>query len=652
MLLVKEEVNATEGSNFQTGNDSTATVAASDGTFLQVVSLQNGHTTAAAVLDMDFCRLCLGGDGTQLISVFGDEFNEPGKETLSSKIHRFFEVQINEADVLPTHICQQCLLQTESCAEFRENCIRNDEKLKQLVFVQESVPEPPQPHVFKREELILEDDFVAEDVGNVPEEEEESAETIVVDPTKDYESSNQSLQELFSDEEDNEDGAGPDDTNDESLKVTTNNDSSEDMDDSKLKKLVHMCKYCDVAFAMSNACYVHETQDHDLLAPYACQFCEFKTTIRIILITHIRDVHGIDRPYICIQCNKGFHRRSDLKKHTFVHSGVRPFACHECGKSFSRNTNLTKHLRIHSGYKPHICNVCPRSFANKADLVRHQNIHLSLGKQFSCSKCNNTYARKDKLLSHERICFAKHQQQQQQQQMELQRQMAHIISTAPIGTMGQAEFDAENMVIALDPYQEIDQVPAEDDPGIPNAAPVSAVSTFSNITLPLSQSHSSSSPALQTKLFSCQKCPKKFLSKNTLHTHQLTHSDVRNYRCHTCDKKFIRKRELDRHLTAVHSNHKPFECKQCSKRFSRKDKLLRHERVHREDKFFSCIACDAKFLRREALTIHSKIHCTAQVRDDPSDVIIMIDQVQQDQLMEQVMAYAADDVGMESVAML
>lgn len=94
MLLVKEEVNATEGTNFQTGNDSPATVAASDGSFLQVVSLQNGHTTAAAVLDMDFCRLCLGGDGTQLISVFGEEFNEAGKETLSSKIHRFFEVQV------------------------------------------------------------------------------------------------------------------------------------------------------------------------------------------------------------------------------------------------------------------------------------------------------------------------------------------------------------------------------------------------------------------------------------------------------------------------------------------------------------------------------------------------------------------------------
>nr|XP_019561159.3 zinc finger protein 883-like [Aedes albopictus]XP_029719964.1 zinc finger protein 883-like [Aedes albopictus] len=605
---------------------------------------------------MDFCRLCLGGDGTQLISVFSEEFNEPGKESLSGKIHRFFEVQICESDVLPTHICQQCLLQTESCAEFRETCIRNDEKLRQLVFVQESVMEPEMPMpmaetgiTFKKEELILEDDYADEE----KEEEEESAETIVVDPTKDYESSNQSLQELFSDEEDNDDGGNQDDTNDESLKIATNNESSEDMDDSKLKKLVHMCKYCDVAFAMSNACYVHETQDHDLMAPYACQFCEFKTEIRLLLITHIRDIHGIDRPYICIQCNKGFHRRSDLKKHTFVHSGVRPFACHVCGKSFSRNTNLTKHLRIHSGFKPHICNVCPRSFANKADLVRHQNIHLSLGKQFPCSKCNNTYARKDKLLSHERLCYAKAIQEQYQ----TQRLMTHVIAASiPHGSSGgiQGEFDGESMVIALDPYQEIEQPPTEDDPGVPNAAPISAISNFSNV-IPLTSDFQAHPSMLQTKLFACQKCPKKFLTKNTLHTHQLTHSDVRNFRCHSCEKKFIRKRELDRHLTAVHSNHKPFECKMCLKRFSRKDKLLRHERVHR-DKYYSCEACDAKFLRKEALSLHSKIHCMASERPDdqepPPEMIIMIDQGQHAdlRLMAGDMTYTNEDVAMEALA--
>ncbi|XP_058453584.1 gastrula zinc finger protein XlCGF57.1-like [Malaya genurostris] len=613
---------------------------------MELIALHNGLT--ATVLDLDFCRLCLGRDGTELISVFNESINEAGKEPLNVKIFRFFEVQINENDILPTRICQLCLLQTESCSDFRDNCIRNEKKLQELIAVHDpdevetKVELQPEVTNLKREEVVLEYD------GEIEEEEEDAAETIVVDPTKDYESSNQSLQE-FTDEDENTDVPPVEDTADESVKVANMNDSSEDLlEDSKLKKLVHMCKYCDVAFAMSNACYVHETQDHDLLAPYACQFCEFKTINRGILITHIRDVHGIDRPYICIQCNKGFHRRSDLKKHTFVHSGVRPFACHECGKSFSRNTNLTKHLRIHSGFRPHICNTCPRSFANKADLVRHQNIHMSLGKQFSCSKCNNTYARKDKLLSHERICYAKQLQQQQQQQI------AQIMATAiPIGTtsMTQAEFDAENMVIALDPYQEIDHTQTEDDPGIPNAAPISAISTFSNITLPLNQPNTS---PLQAKFFSCQKCPKKFLSKNTLHTHQLIHSDVRNYRCQTCDKKFIRKRELDRHLTAVHSNHKPFECKQCAKRFSRKDKLLRHERVHRDDKFFSCNACDAKFLRKEALTIHSKIHCTAAAAirtDNPSsEVIIMIDQDQQDQLlMDHMLSYSAEDVAFSSV---
>ncbi|XP_055541999.1 zinc finger protein 883-like [Wyeomyia smithii] len=635
---------------------------------MELVELQNGQT--AAVLDLDFCRLCLGRDGTELISVFSDSVNEAGKEPLNVRIHRFFEVQITETDILPTHICQLCLLQTESCSDFRDNCVRNERRLQELIAIQEPVEQEeqqcePENIPSPKEE---EPESVAEnEIGDADDDEEEPSETIVVDPTKDYESSNQSLQELFSDDDENTDGLGLDDAIEDSLKIASIHDSSEEMmeEDSKLKKMVYMCKYCDVAFAMSNACYVHETQDHDLLAPYACQFCEFKTINRSILITHIRDIHGIDRPYICIQCNKGFHRRSDLKKHTFVHSGVRPFACHECGKSFSRNTNLTKHLRIHSGFRPHICNTCPRSFANKADLVRHQNIHMSLGKQFSCSKCNNTYARKDKLLSHERICYTKQQQQQG-------TQITTALSGSTPTTLTKAELDAENMVIALDPYQEIDQPPTEDDPGIPNSAPISAISKFSNITMPLGRPNAS--PTLQAKFFTCHKCPKRFLSKNTLHTHQLIHSDVRNYRCHTCDKKFIRKRELDRHMNAVHSTLKPFECKQCYKRFSRKDKLLRHERVHRADKFFACTACDAKFLRKEALTIHSKIHCTASaaaaaaasalasdIRTEhlhhhaspsSSEVIIMIDQDQQDQLlMEHMLSYAADDVGLSAASL-
>lgn len=448
---------------------------------------------------------------------------------------------------------------------------------------------------------------------------------LVVDPTKEYES----------DEE-----------------VNTENDiesaeksfmSMHEKEINLNKKRVYMCKYCDAAFALNEDCIAHEETDHDQNTPHTCNFCVYKSDNRNAIITHIRDIHRTDKPYICVQCNKGFIRRSDLKKHTFVHTGIRPFTCPICSNSFTRKTNLTKHMKIlHSGLKPHRCNICFRNFSYKSDLFRHQQLHLE-GNQltFSCRKCHASYGRKDKLTSHEKVClrtYSSHDQLQKRPRLQPRDQQNEY--------MPNGEEMAENMVISLDPFS--DPQPDDDDDlefsgeasmdeQNSNGAADSGI-PFLNGELTITKANAPSTsqfaPHFQTdnsylndlndfdKDFVCDKCPKRFRSNSALQIHRVSHTNSsnngtssyqppRNFICQVCNKAFTRKRELDRH-SVVHTGFKPFECKVCNKRFGRKDKLVRHERIHNEEKLFACPDCGVSFTRKDGLVLHMKQHCRFQ----------------------------------------
>ena len=48
--------------------------------------------------------------------------------------------------------------------------------------------------------------------------------------------------------------------------------------------------------------------------------------------------------YTCSACGRGFRSKTDIQRHTLIHTGERPYKCEICLKSFRRKHDLERHI--------------------------------------------------------------------------------------------------------------------------------------------------------------------------------------------------------------------------------------------------------------------------------------------------------------------
>ncbi|KAI8442063.1 hypothetical protein MSG28_005702 [Choristoneura fumiferana] len=168
-----------------------------------------------------------------------------------------------------------------------------------------------------------------------------------------------------------------------------------------------VCDKCpEQKFATKQALMKHGLTHAPLERVWRCPQCSLSFEALWRLQQHLFCTHLEYRPHKCDECEKAFHKKSDLKRHKDMHS--------MCGVQFSDNCNLKRHMLRHTNEKPYCCAGCGNRYKQLASMKRHNqkcpkyqfNHNLDpTARKNHCRVCGMTFQYKSALLEH---CVRQH----------------------------------------------------------------------------------------------------------------------------------------------------------------------------------------------------------------------------------------------------
>ncbi|RZF32222.1 hypothetical protein LSTR_LSTR011494 [Laodelphax striatellus] len=193
----------------------------------------------------------------------------------------------------------------------------------------------------------------------------------------------------------------------------------------------------------------------------------------------------------CTDCRRSFYTEDDLSLHGMIHTNRTDFPCPRCGKVFPTFPNLRVHMRTHATGPPCLCDVCGKAFNTPSSLKVHMKTHDD-DEKFNCSYCNRTFNFVGNLKVHERL---------------------HTGEKPYKCSLCERCF-TQSTSLKLH---------------------VQSLHMQQRIPLP------------------CDKCCRKFRSKETLERHKLCHVDYRRFKCDICDSvSFNNRAGLKHHMETKH----------------------------------------------------------------------------------------------------
>ena len=170
--------------------------------------------------------------------------------------------------------------------------------------------------------------------------------------------------------------------------------------------ITYTCDVCEKPFGAKRELKYHKLKLHGNES-YECKQCNkhfsSKGNLKQHITIHVKDkmksVKKVSKSSMCEKCNKYFSCKGNLNKHmTNVHG--EKYNCKVCQKVLSKN-GLNKHNKAFHAKdnSKHHCLECNRAFIWKSDLKNHcDSVHEKIRHQ--CNGCEKSFSSKGNLTTH------------------------------------------------------------------------------------------------------------------------------------------------------------------------------------------------------------------------------------------------------------
>lgn len=337
---------------------------------------------------------------------------------------------------------------------------------------------------------------------------------------------------------------------------------------------------------------------------FQCTMCPSTFTLKRNFLHHIKLKHY----EIYINGAQAEASNDDIDSNLFN------FSCMKCNNRFASNKSLKLHTAMKHRNQENECSECNQTFPRRNALLSHMRYCGLKSSRHTCTRCSGVFTTTASFLAHKQNCRIPRliENNQQKQLLSCTLCTQSFETTDALITHVRSNHSVQEEYKEKQPVYETKPRPVyENKPRL----------MFENKTRPVYEIKPKpifeNKPKLieqnQRQAFSedgilyCKYCTRTFSNHGALSSHLGYHTRKESFECKLCPTITRTMRAFKQHMRKhLAERTECFMCWICYTPFSSAEKLRKHKAVHIKLKIYSCNRCDNSYNSLIALTKHKK----------------------------------------------